>query len=387
MNWRFFRLYPGDHLALLAGHVVVQATVLLAVVWLLAGLLRLRQPATRHCVDLATLLALAIIPLATWSADESRTTIVDLREPIRKSGLSSLISPEESRFAPPSAWKPAQSGMQRNGTPKQTSRASAAGGNSKAPPIDVLAAQNRSRGNRSAAGKPGDPDLGAGAAFQFVRLAYGLLLGVRLRRDLQPLGDGPIGESLCATCRELARTAIAGAGCQPQRLNASRPGTFAAGDSPSSPRVQPARPRGAAGDHSARGRACRPRRSCLRHVPAADGGVMVVSPVVPSSQPRYFANPRGDLRQFRGAVRRPAPLLANVAARRRAGGEAATGGLRGRTAPAAPEPVPCIAGLLDDHRSLAVQLGPAAVLLVVALLLFGITIVAAQSWSLPPKTK
>jgi hypothetical protein len=72
------KLYPGDGPALFALSVLVQATVLLALAWLVSRLIARRNAAARYAVWLVALACVLLSPVTTWAADRAGFALIRL---------------------------------------------------------------------------------------------------------------------------------------------------------------------------------------------------------------------------------------------------------------------------------------------------------------------
>lgn len=95
MNW-LLKFYPGDGAMLLAGSALLQATVVVAIAWLLGATLARRNTALRYALYLAALAVVLASPLTAVAADRLGLSLV--RIPWRD---AATLEPGPARLAPP----------------------------------------------------------------------------------------------------------------------------------------------------------------------------------------------------------------------------------------------------------------------------------------------
>lgn len=190
--------HPGDAAVRTIIHVLVQATLLLAGAYCALRILRRRGAAIRYGIALATMVAIVVLPLATWSFDRSRTQIADFSEPLRRARFGDVI--EYYRIED----RPSQPVVVRAPQP---------------PPVDAPDANETAAADSSAMQEPPRRWTAAeiyklsviailsvwiaGSAFLGIRLILGLLATVRFRRALDSIAAGPLVDSLHTVCGDL----------------------------------------------------------------------------------------------------------------------------------------------------------------------------------------
>ncbi|MEX0717034.1 MAG: M56 family metallopeptidase [Planctomycetaceae bacterium] len=195
--------YPGDAAVRILVHVIVQATLLLAGVYCALRILRRRGAAIRHGIALATMVAIVVLPLATWSFDRARAQIADFSEPLRRARFGDVIEYYriEDRPSEPVVVRPPQpppvnapnanenaaadSNAVQERWVAQPPRRWTAAEIYKASVIAILAVWI------------------AGSALLGIRLILGLLATVRFRRSLDSIATGPLVDSLRRVCGDL----------------------------------------------------------------------------------------------------------------------------------------------------------------------------------------